>query len=54
LGEEDETAVHEPVLQGRDERDPDHRQRPGHDDGEREAQAGADAAEPVHDQSRSR
>ena len=54
LGEEDEPAVHEPVLQRRHERDPDHCQRSSHDDSEGEAEPGADAAKRVHDQSRSR
>ena len=54
LGEEREAAVHEPVLEGRDEGDPDDAERTGDDDGQREAEPRADAAEQTHRQPRRR
>jgi hypothetical protein len=49
LGQLGDLAVDEPPLEARDERHPDHGERPGHDDREREAQPGADAVERVHE-----
>ena len=54
LGEEREPAVHEPVLERRDEGDPDDAERAGDDDGQREAEPRADAPEQRHRQPRRR
>ena len=51
-GELRQPTVDEAPLERRDERDPDDGERPGHDDGERQCEAGTDAPERVHARAR--